>query len=488
MEFKDYQRKTLETLDGYLADLTSAKEKADEVAKVAAMHPDVQIVVPDFARNAWEAQQTKLALPPASGPYSSRLNGMNQPVPDVCLKVPTGGGKTLLAVASLSQIFGTYLKRNTGLVLWLVPNEAIYSQTRRNLADRDHPYRQMLDRAAAGKVKLLDKESPMDRATVESHLCVLLLMLQSSNRNDKKTLRLFRDRGNVHGFFPPGDDILAHAALLKAVPNLDCYGDQDARNLGSIAKDSLGNVLRFVRPVVVMDEGHKAYSKLAVETVFGFNPCFVLELSATPVARPPLLPNILVDVRGLALAAEDMIKLPINLTTEPSDDWRDAVRRAFDKLNELRSEADTLRANTSRYIRPILLIQVQRTGKDQLESGLVHSDEAKAYLLTLGLTEAEIAVKTAETNDLKSSENQDLLNPTNPIRAIITKQALQEGWDCPFAYVLCALAANAGLNPLTQLIGRILRQPDATKTGIPALDQCYVVCHHAPNAFATLGI
>ena len=67
----------------------------------------------------------------------------------------------------------------------------------------------------------------------------------------------------------------------------------------------------------------------------------------------------------------------------------------------------------------------------------------------------------------------------NRVRAIITKQALQEGWDCPFAYVLCALAAGSSLDALTQLVGRILRQPGAIKTGFEALDECYIITHHA---------
>ena len=93
-----------------------------------------------------------------------------------------------------------------------------------------------------------------------------------------------------------------------------------------------------------------------------------------------------------------------------------------------------------------------------------------------------IAIKTATQNDLTQPENQDLLSPTNRVRAIITKQALQEGWDCPFAYVLCALAANSNLSAMTQLVGRILRQPNGIRTGIASLDECYVITHHTDTA------
>jgi type III restriction enzyme len=129
-----------------------------------------------------------------------------------------------------------------------------------------------------------------------------------------------------------------------------------------------------------------------------------------------------------------------------------------------------------------MLIQVERTGADQRESGHIHAEDVRDWLLTSGFDAAEIAIKTAEQNDLSQPENQDLLAPTNRVRAIITKQALQEGWDCPFAYVLCALAASSNLRAMTQLVGRILRQPAAMKTGIAALDECHVITHHADTA------
>ena len=248
-------------------------------------------------------------------------------------------------------------------------------------------------------------------------------------------------------------------------------------------KDSLGNTLRVSRPVVVMDEGHKGYSKLALDTLYDFNPCFVLELSATPADRdrdtPPVYSNWLVDVRGTALDREEMIKLPINVTVRGGDDWRDCLRVSYEHLNVLQSEADSWQAESSRYIRPICLVQVERTGNDQREAGFIHAEDAREYLLTLGVSEQQIAIKTSEKNDLKEPENLDLLSPTNQVRFIITKQALQEGWDCPFAYVLCSLAPVANKKAMTQLVGRILRQPETVKTGIEALDECYVFCFHA---------
>lgn len=491
MEFKDYQQRVLNTLDAYLDELTIQRERAIRIEKFAETQPDLDIPVPDFPSEAWKKMQEQARLPLArlAYDYSPRKDGVGRNLPNICLKVPTGGGKTLLAIASLSRVFGRYLSSNTGFVLWIVPNEAIYAQTKKQLTNREHPYRQMLDKASAGKVKFLEKDCRIDRRDVDSHLCVMLLMLQSANRDDKKTLRLFKDRGNVQGFFPVADDFDAHYELLQSIPNLTAYSDQDRNNLGSIVQDSLGNALRYIRPVVVMDEGHKAYSTRAMETLQGFNPCFLLELSATPKDRrldqSPRWTNWLVDVHGGELAREEMIKLPINLKVKGGNDWRDCLRDALDLLHRLQTVAEKYNSNTARYIRPIMLVQVERTGKEQRESGHIHAEDAKDFLMMAGFAEREVAIKSSEVNDL---ENVDLLSPTCPVRIIITKQALQEGWDCPFAYVLCSLASNQNMNAMTQLVGRILRQPHALRTQIQALDECYVVCHHAQTRTVIEGI
>jgi len=320
----------------------------------------------------------------------------------------------------------------------------------------------------------------------------MLLMLQSANRQTRESLKMFQDRGDVHGFFPDEGDQEAHRRVLDAIPNLDSYGKAgDAGSFWPMVKDSLGNALRLIRPVVVMDEGHRAISELAFATLYGFNPCFVLELSATPkdvaavgghkprLARPA---NILVEVSGTELDREGMIKMPLNLDPRQGADWRATLAVALERLNAIDREAQRLQAERGRYIRPIMLVQVERTGEDQRDGKRVHALDAKDWLKTAGLDDAEIAIKTADTNDLNNPENQDLLLPTNRVRAIITKQALQEGWDCPFAYVLCSLSASSNLSSMTQLVGRILRQPQAEKTGVAVLDECHVITHHADTA------
>ncbi len=481
----DYQDRVLAILDAYIGVLKDEKARADKVAALAEQDPDLGLDIPDFPGRSWDAMKAEGRLPASRAgiEYSPRKDGCGRPVPNAVLKVPTGGGKTWLAVSAVSRIMGRYLDRNTGFVLWIVPNEAIYSQTLKHLKDRQHPYRQALDRAAAGRVRVMEKTDRLDARDMETNLCVMLLMLQAANRNIQEPLKMFQDRGDVHGFFPPEGEQQAHREMLDRTPNLDAY-----RGMFPMVKDSLGNALRTIRPVVVLDEGHRAISDLAFNTLYGFNPCFVLELTATPKdvqprggrnPRPGRYANVLVEVTGRELDREGMIKMPLNLDPRQGTDWRATLNTAVVKLDALGAAAQELRADSNRYIRPIMLIQVERTGKEQRDSGHIHADDVRDWLLTAGFDEAEIAIKTAERNDLRQPENQDLLSPMNQVRAIITKQALQEGWDCPFAYVLCALAASTNQHALTQLVGRILRQPGAMKTHVDALDECHIITHHA---------
>ena len=492
----DYQRRALNTFATYLDELRDARRNEEGIAALIKKNPELRLKSPDFSADAWEAMGKRNLLPHSRHAhlFSPRHDGCGRPVPNVVLKVPTGGGKTWLAISAVSQIMGRYLSSNTGLILWVVPNEAIYSQTIRNLKNRQHPYRQALDRAAAQcRVRILEKTDPLDIRDVNSHLCILMLMLQSANRETRDTLKIFQDRGDVHGFFPSEGDREAHRKVLDTTPNLDVYRS----DLFAMIKDSLGNALRIIHPVVVLDEGHRAISDLAFRTLYGFNPCFVLELTATPRnaplggngnRRPSRSANVLVEVTGRELDREGMIKMPLNLYPQQDEDWRTALHVAVTKLKALDAGAKKLRAETNRYIRPILLVQVERTGIDQRSSGHIHAEDVKEQLLTAGFDEHEVAIKTAERNDLRQPENQDLLSPTNCIRAIITKQALQEGWDCPFAYVLCSLAASSNLRAMTQLVGRILRQPDAMKTGVGGLDECHVITHHADTAHVVKAI
>ena len=460
MILKDYQQRALATVRGFLEELVTWQKK-DAAAR--AQDPDWGL---DWVERAWSGSAT-------GRPYFPRHNGLGEQLPAFCLKIPTGGGKTLLATRVIGLVNDHYRQSRRGLVLWIVPTTQIYNQTLKALKDRDHPYRQQLDLSSGQRTLILEKGSAFGPSDVAENLCVLLLMLPSANRQTKETLRMFRDSGGFEAFFPSDDDPKTHAELLDQFPNLDTF-EQAPGFWGRYVKTSLGNTLRVLKPLIILDEGHKAYSTNAKATLEGFNPCMIVELSATPAKGT----NVLVEILGRELNDEEMIKLDLHIRNKISSDWRDTLLESIEHRQRLEDEASRHEAESGTYIRPICVIQVERTGRDQRQPGFVHTDDVREYLLQHpGVAPEHIAVKTSSTDELKEIDDiGGLMSRDCPIRFIITKQALQEGWDCPFAYVLAILTNPSSRTGLTQLVGRILRQPHACKTGVRLLDESYVFC------------
>jgi type III restriction enzyme len=458
MVLRNYQQEVLATLNNYLLELAKTKVGYDAVKDT---NPEFAGQI-DYPEMAWKnTGRTN---------FNGVRNGLAEPIANLWLKVPTGGGKTLLACHSISAISEQFLNKQTGLVVWVVPSTQIYRQTLANLQNRQHPYRQTIDIAAAGKVQIVEKTDKFTLDDIATHLVILVVMMQSTGRVTKETLKFYRDSTGYTTFFPAEDAYQDHEELLEKYPNLDFF-EPDWGVGGKVIKTSLGNVLRVSKPIVIVDEGQRAMSTLARQTLLGFNPSFMLELSATP---PPDV-NCLVSISGKALNDEQMIKLDLNVTNQFSTNWQETVTASKDRRDSLEKEAQKYQQNTGKYIRPIMLVQVERTGKDQIDENFIHAEHVKEYLhKKLGVALREIAIKSSEKDDI---EGIDLLEDTCPIRYIITKQALQEGWDCSFAYVLSVLGASQSATSLTQLVGRILRQPYAQKTSLVALDESYVYAY-----------
>ena len=473
MELKEYQAATLQAFARWRDELESARLKSEE--QIAALQgadipEDARESIRNYPKTAWDNLNRKGGVADNAGEYVSRTDDAGRPIPHICFKIPTGGGKTLLAAAALER-----LNRQTGLTLWVTPTRAIYEQTRAALRNREHPYRQMLERASAGRVKLLEKDDQFTRADVANYLCVMLLMLPAANRQKgKEFLRMFRDSGRYPTLFPDSDDAMGDGKLLSECPDLERATE------GGPVKHSLFNAFKMLRPVVVLDEAHKAYGLKRRESneefaraVNRLDPSLVIELSATPNKG---ISNLLVDITGVELKNEEMIKLPVDVTSFTNADWHYTLAQAHDELERIHNEAVALQQNEGRYIRPIAVVRVERTGKDQRDGERIHAEDVREYLVAnLGVPAEAVAVKSSEMDQLRG---ENLLSEFSQVRWIITKSALMEGWDCPFAYLLVMLDNTKAQRAITQLVGRVMRQPHARRTNREALDKCYVYCYN----------
>ena len=482
MELKDYQASTLDAFGRWLDALASAQAQSDTV--IAALQSIPGATVPDDIRNypktTWQQLGQSGGLPASAGAYVDRTDEADRPIPHVCFKVPTGGGKTLLAAAALER-----LHRQTGLTLWITPTNAIYEQTKAALKNREHPYRQLLEIASGGRVKFMERNDPFTRADAANYLCVMLLSLPAANRNrNREFLRMFRDSGRYPTFFPDSDDPLGDGKLLSDCPDLERTSEDGP------VKNSLFNVFKMLRPVVVLDEAHKAYGARKPEAneefaraVSRLDPSLVIELSATPNKG---ISNLLVDISGPDLKRAQMIKAPVRVTSYPTADWQNTLSEAADRLDTLEAEARSLENNGGDYIRPIAVVRVERTGNDQRDGDHIHAEDVRDFLIrNLAIPENAVRVKSS-VNDELGREN--LSSQFSPVRWIITKNALMEGWDCPFAYVLVMLDNTQAQRAITQLVGRVLRQPYARYTGREPLDQCYVYCWNTDVSVAVTQV
>ena len=469
LELKDYQETTLNAFSRWLEALEQARQQSEvAITALQSVNADIPDDLRNFPRTAWQRLKEAGGVAGTAGEYVSRTDDAGRPISHVCFKVPTGGGKTLLAAAALER-----LNRQTGLVLWITPTRAIYEQTKKALRNREHPYRELLERASAGRFKLLEKDDYFTAGDVANYLCVMLLMLPAANRQKGRDfLRMFRDSGRYPTFFPDGDDLLGDGRLLEQHPDLERTADDGP------VRHSLFNLFKMLRPVVVLDEAHKAYgsrdsgaNQEFVRSVNRLDPSLVIELSATPNGG---ISNLLVDITGVELKNEEMIKLPVQVSSFTNTEWQHTLAQAHDELERLAADAAGFQHNGGRYIRPIAVVRVERTGRDQRDGERVHAEDVREYLVgNLGVPGDAVAVKSSEMDELAGN---DLLSELSPVRWIITRAALMEGWDCSFAYLLVMLDNTTAQRAITQLVGRVLRQPYAQRTDVERLNQCYVYC------------
>lgn len=386
-------------------------------------------------------------------PYKTELAG----VPQVCFKVPTGGGKTFLAANSIKPIFDSMPHIHPKAVVWLVPSDAILTQTYRTLTDKNHDYRKKIDVDFGNKVEIYSKQQLLNGqnfnpTSVSDNLSVFVLSYDSFRTSKKDGRKAYQENGSLLPFVRFKQD---SGSLLE---------DTD--------ETALIQVIRKLNPVVIVDESHHATSKLSKEMLQNFNPSFVLDLTATPKNGS----NIISFVDARQLKAENMVKLPVIVYNRKSQE--DVFVSAISLRRKLENEAVEEQKNGGRYIRPIVLFQAQpRTNDDSTTY-----DKIKHTLIDMGIPESEIAIKTADRDELK---NIDLSSHDCSIRYIITVNALKEGWDCPFAYILATVANRTSSIDVEQILGRILRLPNTRKNEREVLNLSYVIT--SSNAFyATL--
>lgn len=374
--------------------------------------------------------------------YSDDLGG----APKVCVKVPTGGGKTFIGACAI-DVLSEALPSHDDVVVWLVPRREILAQTLRNFRDPGHFLRMRLDRDFAGRVEVLDKEDGLrgrgfSAATVGDQLTLFVLSYDSFKNKDGR--RAYAENSSLAGLTE-----WQHAAGTS----VDVEGADDTALISALAGTN---------PIVIVDESHHAKSKLSLDMLRNLNPRFVLELTATPGKGA----NVIAQATARQLKREEMVKLPVVVYRRP--DKRTTITDAVMLQRRLEAIAEQDEKRTGRYIRPIVLFQAERRGVEGAETYA----KLKQKLVEGGIPSEQIAVRTGDVDEIGGV---DLMSRECPVRFIITVEALAEGWDCPFAYVLATVANKSSQVSVEQIVGRVLRQPYATRAGARSLNIAYVL-------------
>ena len=437
MELKNYQHQTLRDLDDYIHVLNESNSLSEAFSRYweECRGVSFQRIDSNYLR-----------------PYSNTVRN----VPRVTLKVPTAGGKTFIACNAIGRIFqslqiGDFPK----VVAWFVPSDTILKQTLEKLQNPAHPYRQTIDALFNHKVTVVDKEAALQGnglkpEQLQSELVILVLSAQSFVETVKAK-----------------KDVSSEQNKPKAYRENENFYEQSKhyphpeKLIAGTDPTALIQVIAQQNPVVIVDESHNFRTNLRDEMLANLNPRFILELTATPRDKS----NIVSFVDAMQLKKENMVKLPVIVENRNSP--RDVLSAAIRIRNSLEKLAKENEANGGSYIRPIVLFQAQpKTDEDN-----VTFDKIKQQLIDVGIPEDQIKLKTANKDELKGV---DLMSRNCEVRYIITVNALKEGWDCPFAYILATLANKTSKIDVEQILGRILRQPYTTQHGISLLNLSYV--------------
>ena len=449
LEPKQYQKQALQALTEFLQAVrgsTAEHGVLDEAALNTAFADTVAAFDPAIRNGAMRPK---------------KYQNTYQQVPNVCLRIPTGGGKTLLGAHAIERCATHYLGTATPFVIWLVHSDAILSQTLGALNNTAHPYRQTLDALYAGRVKVcsMDNLAQVRTADFRNHAVVLVATVQTFRiHQDKQHLRTVYEFDETYAdHFSVVPESLAPLLLTVTREDIKPNGPLLAADVGKI-KHCVANLMRLLRPIVIVDESHNFYSDQTVRTLKDFWPQVIVELTATPKEK---FSNVLFAVSALALKTEHMIKLPIVLANHAGG-WQSAVDDAL----LTRQRLENLSVNElPDYIRPLILFQAEPVNKTATVEVL------KQYLREeKNIPENQIAIQTSKEKGLGSL---NLFDPQCPVLFVITVEALKEGWDCSFAYVLCSLQDVGSTQDAEQLLGRVLRMPYARERKEPDLNKAY---------------
>ena len=340
------------------------------------------------------------------------LLAMEEQKRDIILKSPTGSGKTIM----LTHFMSEYIKGHGRTVfVWLTPGKG-------NLEEQSKHKMDVYIHNA--QTKLLS--DVMTSGFAENDCCFI---------NWEKLTK----KGN------------------------NALKDSERTNFLEWIERALGAGLQFK---VIIDESHQNFTEKADAIVQLFKTDKIIRCSATPLADKGAH---LIEITEAEVISEGLIKkllvingdFPQMVELENEGDTEYLLRRAFEKRTELVSAF----AERSAGVNPLIIVQLPNNS-DALLERVQKYFESQSVSMENGL----LAVWLSNRH-----ENLEGIEKNNaPQVAVIIKQAVATGWDCPRAHILVKLREGMDETFEIQTIGRIRRMPEAHHYGNDLLDSCYL--------------
>ena len=338
------------------------------------------------------------------------ITAMEQPNRDIVLKSCTGSGKTII----LTHFMDEYFKSNHKTVfIWLTPGKG-------NLEEQS---KEKMDRYVHGsQTKLLS--DIMTAGFEENDACFI---------NWEKLTK----KGN------------------------NALKDIERTNFIEHIRNALDNGLCFK---IIVDESHQNDTIKADDIIELFHSDKIIRCSATPKNYKNA---ILIDIPEEDVIAEGLIKklLIINENFEQHISVDDQITYLLDKAIAKQRELHSEYLNRNAEINPLIIVQIPNKSDALL-------DRVEEYFESKGITYENnlLAVWLSD----KKQNLEDIEEPNATPIAVIIKQAVATGWDCPRAQILVKLRDNMSEVFEIQTIGRIRRMPEAKHYGSDLLDSCYL--------------
>ena len=338
------------------------------------------------------------------------FNAMDTLTRDIILKSPTGSGKTIILTYFMHQYIQSFSKN---IFVWLTPGKG-------NLAEQS--------------------KAKMDKYIHDSQTKLLSdVMTDGFKENDNCFINWEKltKKGNT---------------ALK---------DSERTNFLEHIQHALNDGLHFI---IIVDESHQNNTIKADEIIQYFHTNKIIRCSATPkgIAKAEII-----EVPEEKVISEGLIKKMLVINQDFSQKIETENQTAFLLERALQKQRDLHAAFLEREININPLIIIQIPNKSELLQ-----DEVERYLEKQGMTYENGQLAVWLSNRHENLENID--KPDAKSSAVIIKQSVATGWDCPRAYILVKLRDGMDETFEIQTIGRIRRMPEAKHYKDDLLDSCYL--------------